>query len=85
VTAQIAKTALLILVGKDSDIITLRTIHEEEIDALLRHNSITNDIVRMTEMPSELLSEAVVLINAAKRLVNPDMAIVQVIIFLQPI
>jgi hypothetical protein len=39
----------------------------------------------MTEMPSELLLEAVVLINAAKRFDKPDMAIVQVIIFLRPI
>jgi predicted nuclease of predicted toxin-antitoxin system len=82
--AQMAKAALLILVGKDSDIITLSTVQADDIDALLRHTNITKKKVR-TVVPRKVLLALVVLIQAANKYDKPDKDIVHVIIFLRPI
>jgi hypothetical protein len=82
--AQMAKAALLILVGKDSDIITLSTVQADDIDALLRQTNITKKNVR-TVVPRKVLPALVLLIQVAHKYDNPDKPIVQVIIVLRPI
>jgi hypothetical protein len=82
--AQMAKAALLILVGKDSDIITLSTVQADDMAALFRQTNATKTHVR-TVVPTKVLLAPVVLIHAAPKNDKPDKDKAQVIIFLRPI
>mmetsp|Transcript_20614 Transcript_20614/g.29402 ORF Transcript_20614/g.29402 Transcript_20614/m.29402 type:complete len:151 (+) Transcript_20614:467-919(+) len=81
---HIANAALRILVGKDSDIITFKTVHEDDIEALYRHTSQTNATVRTIDVVLSIpwLEPT---IHAANNNANPANAMDQVINFLRPI
>ena len=83
-TAQMAKAALRILVGKDSDIITFSTVQADDMDALFRQTNATKKIVR-TVVLRNIPPALVVLIHAANKNDSPDTAMVHVINFLRPI